>query len=324
MPNDVLKILASNRDAAIERAIQWLAIPSVSTDPAYAGDCVDAARWAADRLTETGLAADLIQTDTHPIALARSPNVPDAPTVLFYGHYDVQPPDPIDLWTTPAFQPTIRDDKIFARGAVDDKGQVSCFLESLRAWHDARGALPLNVIALIEGEEECGSGQLERFINENPDQLKADVALISDTTMWDENTPAITYALRGMLYLEIQLHGPDHDLHSGVYGGAVANPANELTKVLGQLFDQNHHVTIDGFYDDVLPQADTERDQWTLLNFDEAQWIADTGMDTPHGEAGFSTLERRWARPSLDINGLFGGYQGDGAKEEKVFDFDDF
>ena len=314
MIDDVLQSLNVNHDAALQRLVQWLSIPSVSTDPAYADDCVAAAQWAADRISACGLTAELVATDAHPIVLARSPRVDGAPTVLFYGHYDVQPPDPIDQWTTPPFEPDIRDGRIFARGAVDNKGQVSCFLESLRAWHDTRGALPLNLIVVIEGEEECGSLQLDQFIARSHDRLAADVVLISDTIMWAEGVPAITYALRGMLYLEVQLFGPDHDLHSGVYGGGVANPANELTKALGQLFDENHHVTIDGFYDDVLPISDAERRQWDALGFDEAAWAAEAGIDDVHGEAGFSTLERRWARPSCDINGLFGGYQGDGAK----------
>lgn len=231
----------------------------------------------------------------------------------------MQPPDPLEGWETPAFTPTVRDGAIYARGASDDKGQVACFLEALRAWKEAEsgadGKLPGPVTVLIEGEEERGSPSLRPYLEANREKLAADFVLISDTTMWDPQTPAITYALRGLLYFDVQLHNPNRDLHSGIFGGVLANPANRLTSILGGLFDDHHRVTLPGFYDDVMPLDDAERAEWDKLGFDEMDHcLSPVGVDTPFGEAGYTTLERRWARPSCDINGLYGGYGGAGAK----------
>ena len=315
MLSDILEHINDQQPAALQRLCDYLSIPSVSTDPAYSGDVQRCAEWTRDRLAESGLTAEVLPTAGHPVVLARTPDPkPDQPTVLFYGHYDVQPPDPLDLWTTPPFQPEIRDDKIYARGACDDKGQVSCFLEALRATHTVAGDFPINITVLIEGEEECGSDNLEPFIEQHKDRLQADIAVVSDTAMWDDGTPAITYALRGITYFDLKLHGPSRDLHSGVFGGTVPNPATQLINVLGQLLDDNHHVTVPGFYDDVIPTTPDEAAEWDNLTFSDEAWAKEAGVSELLGEQGFTTLQRRWARPSCDVNGIYGGYMGEGAK----------
>lgn len=310
--------LDRTRDDAIERARALLAIPSVSTDPAYAEHVSAAAQWCAEHLRGSGLDAEVLPTDGHPIvhATTRPEQLanPEAPRVLFYGHYDVQPPDPEEQWTHPPFTPTVRDGNLYARGASDDKGQVMSFLEALRAYHEIGEKLPGPVSVLLEGEEECGSVNLPAALERYRDRFAADVVLISDTSMWDQHTCAITYALRGLLYFDIQLHGPSRDLHSGLYGGTIANPATILTQVLGRLFDRDHRVTVPGFYDDVQPITHEERAAWARLEFDEARYLQAIGVERAFGETGYTTLERRWARPACDVNGLYGGYQGAGAK----------
>ncbi len=308
-------------DPAVDRLCALLAIPSVSTDPAYADQMRAAAAWVADHLRGSGFEPRVMDTAGHPCVTARTTDAmvadPAAPRVLFYGHYDVQPPDPLDLWTTPPFEPTVRDGRLYARGASDDKGQVMCFLEALRTYRDAGEKLPCHVTVLIEGEEECGSVNLPPFIEQHKDELAADVVVVSDTSMWDADpqrpVPAITYAMRGLVYFDVKLHGPSRDLHSGVYGGSLANPATQLVRVLGKLLDDDHRVTLPGFYDDVAPLDEAEREQWRQLGFDEAGFLGDVGA-APFGEKGYSTLERRWSRPSCDVNGLYGGYMGEGAK----------
>ena len=321
-PTDAaLKRLDAQSGAAVNRLMDLLAIPSVSTDPAY-GDAVGAAAgWVAGELDGLGMDVTISPTSGHPIVLATTkPDQAEStgPRVLFYGHYDVQPPDPIDAWDTPPFEPDVRDGAVYARGASDDKGQVCCFVEALRAWLTGPGKLPCPVTVLIEGEEECGSVHLPPFIKQHQKQLAADIAVVSDTTMWptpDGPVMAITYGLRGLLYFDLQLTNADRDLHSGMYGGIMANPANELARVLGKLFDDNHKVTVPRFYDDVLPVTDAEHRAWSELAFDEhAQCLTPVGISTPYGEADHNTLERRWARPSCDVNGLYGGYGGEGAK----------
>lgn len=315
MIDRVLSSLENGKSQSLDRLKDFVSIPSVSTDPAHADACRTAAEWVAGQLRECGLSAEIHPTPGHPVVLGRCQGgAAGTPTVLFYGHYDVQPPDPLELWKTPPFEPSVRDGRLYARGASDDKGQVCCFLEALRAWKESTGGIPLNLIVMIEGEEECGSVNLEKFIAGHLKELKSDIAVISDTAMWAPGKPAITYALRGLLYFDLKLFGPDRDLHSGVYGGTMANPATELMLVLGQLFDRNHKVTIPGFYDEVRPLAAAERARWQELNFSDTQWAASIGVSELHGEAGFSTLERRWGRPSCDVNGLYGGYMGKGAK----------
>jgi acetylornithine deacetylase/succinyl-diaminopimelate desuccinylase-like protein len=314
----VLAHIESDKPSALARMMEVLTIPSISTDPKYKAQMPIAAAWFGNLAAEAGLIPDIHPTDGHPILMAVTPesSVPKgAPRILFYGHYDVQPPDPINLWTTPAFEPTIRDGKVYARGAADDKGQVCTFLEALLAWKKTTGSVPIHVTLLLEGEEECGSANLPRFLEKHKAILsKHDVVLISDTSMWNPTTLSITYGLRGLAYFDIQLQGPARDLHSGVYGGTLANPANILTRILGRLQDDNNKVTIPGFYDDVAPLKPEERQAWEKLNFSESEFLAEVGVNQPHGEAGFSTLERRWTRPSCDINGLWSGYQGPGAK----------
>ncbi len=327
-----LAYLDAHRDQAVARLGDLLAIPSVSTDPARRGDVRAACLWCATQLQDLGLDVRIEETGDptadptadagHPALIATAPphliTNPDAPRVLFYGHYDVQPPDPLDLWTTPPFQPTLRNAAIYARGASDDKGQTLLFIEALRACLQTAGQLPCPVTLLIEGEEEIGSQHLPALVHAHRDTLAADVALISDTSMWDlpnrPPQPAVTYGLRGLVYFDIQLQGPSRDLHSGVYGGTLANPANLLTRILANLFDDQNRVTLPHFYDDVAAVTPEEHDAWQRLGFDESQFLNAVGVTQPFGEAGFSTLERRWARPSCDINGLYSGFTGQGAK----------
>lgn len=310
--------LEADEPHALERLKQLLTIPSVSTDPAYAEHVAAAAGFLDSWLRQIGLDSHVHTTAGHPIVFASNSDddLPaDAPHVLFYGHYDVQPPDPVEQWVSPPFKPQVREGALYARGASDDKGPVCSFLEAIQAWKQECGKLPVRVTLVIEGEEECGSRHLRQFLESHSKALRADVALIADTTMWDPYTVAITYGLRGLLYYEVKLHGPRRDLHSGMYGGVLANPAVMLTQVLGKLFDDQHRVTIPGFYDEVEPLTDAERESWEKLGFDEMQHcLGPIGVTKPFGEAGYSTLERKWARPACDINGLFGGYGGAGAK----------
>jgi len=317
----VIDFLKNDREAALDRLTEFLTIPSVSTDPAYASSVTEAAQWVARQLGEIGLAARVEPTDGHPVVIATADAPEDSkprPRILFYGHYDVQPPDPLELWHHPPFEPTVVDNAIVARGACDDKGQVACFIEALRGWHEVYGELPCDVVVLIEGEEECGSENLPRYVAQHADRLKADVCVVSDTAMWEtadgSYEPAICYALRGLLYFDLKLHGPSRDLHSGVYGGTLPNPATLLTRVLGNLFDDQHRVTIPGYYDDVLTLTDEEKANWQSLGFDEQSYLNGIGVAEPYGEANYTTLERRWARPACDVNGIYGGYMGEGAK----------
>jgi acetylornithine deacetylase/succinyl-diaminopimelate desuccinylase-like protein len=320
MLNQVLDYLAGDAVNRVQRLRELLTIPSVSTDMAFAAHVSHAAEWVGQTLREAGLQVTVHRTAGHPIVLAHTPEDPSMagkPRVLFYGHYDVQPADPLGQWTTPAFEPTERGGAIYARGSSDDKGQICCFFEALRAWKKTAGKPPVPVTVLIEGEEECGSIHLHPFLVEQREKLRADIVVISDTGMWD--TPggpvmAITYGLRGLQYFDVQLHHTNRDLHSGVYGGTIANPAVELTAVLGRLFDGRHRVTIPGFYDDVQPLSADERRRWEALAFQEQGYLEAVGISRTFGETGYSTLERRWARPSCDINGLYGGYGGQGAK----------
>ncbi|MEM1355796.1 MAG: dipeptidase [Planctomycetota bacterium] len=321
----VLTHLESDREHAAQRLVRFLEIPSISTDPAYATEVDRAAGWVAQYVEELGFATEVVSADGgHPVIIARSTDAMVAhradgsapPRVLFYGHYDVQPADPVELWSTPPFEPDIRDGVVYARGACDDKGQVMTFLEAIRAYHQTGQRLPCHVTLLIEGEEECGSVTLPKVLLDHANLLKADICVVSDTSMWETAegaTPAITYALRGLVYFDLKLFGPSRDLHSGVYGGTLANPATLLTRVLGRLFDEDNRVTIPGFYDAVDEVSAQERENWSKLGFDESKYLGEVGA-TPHGEAGFTTLERRWARPSCDVNGLYGGYMGEGAK----------
>ena len=326
MLQDVLQQLNTDHSAAVDRLLQFLAIPSISTDDSCKRHMTQAAEHVVEQLKAAGLSPEIQQTQGHPVVYASTtdPQVadPSAPRILFYGHYDVQPPDPVNAWTTPPFEPAVREGNVYARGARDDKGQISCFFEAVRAYHAAGVKLPCHVTVLIEGEEECGSINLPAFVQEHKQQLQADIIVISDSTMWGHGkgtkigtgVPSICYAMRGMVYFDVQLHGPNRDLHSGVYGGTLANPANVLTRVLGKLMDENERITIPGFYDDLQPLGHHEKALWDKLNFDEQTFFQSVGMSQGHGESGYSTLQRRWARPACDINGLYGGYGEEGAK----------
>ncbi len=311
-------------EAAVERLSDFLRIPSVSTDPAFNAETRRAGQWLVDDLRTMGFNAELHTTEGHPMVVAHHPGPKgaaedaNAPRILYYGHYDVQPADPIELWESGPFEPVIRPSphgrKIVARGAVDDKGQVMTFVEAFRAWHRTHGGPPVAVTVLIEGEEESGSRSLDPFLTTHRKELAADVAVVCDTGMWDVATPAITSMLRGLVYIEATLRGPSHDLHSGMYGGTLVNPCNALCEILGQLHTPDGRVAIPGFYDDVAELDAARRRDWSALDFDEAEFLGSAGMKTPFGEPGRSTLERMWSRPTCDINGIYGGYTGKGAK----------
>jgi acetylornithine deacetylase/succinyl-diaminopimelate desuccinylase-like protein len=314
----VLVKLNANRPAAVERWKELLRIPSIGTDPARAADTRRAAEWLVDNLRSIGFGATLRETPGQPMVVGHHPG-PDgagAPHVLYYGHYDVQPVEPLALWLSPPFEPTLvtteRGPRIVARGAVDDKGQVMTWLEALRAWHEVHGTPPVEVSVFLEGEEESGSPSLVPFLEAHREELRADVCVVSDTGMWDIDTPAIATMLRGLVYVELTLSGPSRDLHSGMYGGAVPNPLNVLTRVLGQLHDAEGRVRIPGFYEEVRELEEARA--WAALPFDEAEFLAGAGITMPQGEAGRSTLERVWSRPTCDINGIWGGYTGPGSK----------
>lgn len=327
----VIEKLRERREASVNRLCDWLRMASVGTDPAFDPETRKAAEWCRDQLAAAGFKAELRETGSkddpgNPIVWATNEGSPDykGPHVLFYGHYDVQPADPIDLWESGPFEPVIKPavpngpgERVVARGACDDKGQVATFLEAMRAWKDAAGGVPVKFTVLIEGEEESGSVNLEKFLEDNlADIKKCDVVLISDTGMPSVEQPAITYGMRGLAYTEVILHGPDQDLHSGLWGGRAPNPLNELTKILGRMWDENRKVTIPGFYDRVQELTSEEREQWKRLGFDPAKALKKIGLapQADIGEQGYTSIEREWARPTAEINGVTGGYQGAGAK----------
>ena len=294
---------------------ELLRFPSISTDSRHKGDVEDCARWLADKLKEMGLATEIHPTSGHPVVVAKNAHRPERRTVLIYGHYDVQPVDPLDLWKSPPFEPEVRNGMVWARGSTDNKGQHFAHIlgveETLKA-ND--GDLPVNLIFLLEGEEEIGSPNLPGFLNEHAGNLACDVVAVSDTGMVARGVPTMTYGLRGISCVEFVLRGPATDLHSGVYGGAVANPAMVAAQMAASLHDADGRITIKGFYDKVQPLADWEREQWAKVADGEASTQAETGVPALFGEKGYSSLERRWARPTAEINGIGGGYQGEGSK----------
>lgn len=307
--------LATHRREHLEKLLELLRFPSIANVSDDPDPCELAADWLARHLETLGFEARVVPTPGKPNVLASAHVRDDAPTLLFYGHYDVQPPDPLDQWQSPPFEPAVRDECVYARGANDDKGQLLTHLMAVEAWQRAGGGLPVNVKFFLEGEEEIGSPNVEAFIADHARDLAADAIVISDSEFFAEDTPSITYALRGVTYLGLTLKGPSHDLHSGLNGGAVANPINALARMVADMHDADGRVTIPGFYDDVLELTDAERDQWNKLPFDEDAYAASCGVRVlGGGEKGFTTLERRWSRPTLDCNGIFGGYTGQGAK----------
>ncbi len=301
---------------ALDRLMSLLRIPSISTDPAFKSDCAVAADWLVAESNELGFDASSRPTPGHPMVVAHSPG--DGRHLLFYGHYDVQPVDPLSLWHRDPFDPVIEDTPkgrvIRGRGAADDKGQLMTFVEACRAWKAVHGALPGKLTLFLEGEEESGSPSLIPFMKENAAELKADIALICDTGLFDHDTPAITTMLRGLLGEEVTITGPAMDLHSGGYGGAAINPIRVLARIIASLHDDQGRVTVPGFYDGVPELSNAQRAQWEDLGFDDKAFLGDVGLSVPAGESGRSVLEMLWSRPTCEVNGITGGYTGDGFK----------
>lgn len=315
--NDVFARLERGRDRAVAELCDFLRIPSISTDPAYDQEVDRAADWLLARFAEAGLATEKIATDHHPLVYAEWTGAgPGKPTVLVYGHYDVQPPDPLDLWRNPPFEPTIEEGRLVARGATDDKGQSYAHVVAVAAMLAERGKLPVNVKFLIEGEEESGGESIDAYVRaDGGKKLACDCVLVSDTSMWAPGVPALTYGLKGLAYFEIRVQGPNRDLHSGVFGGGVENPANALATIVASLRDpKTGRILVDGFYDDVRPLADWEREEFAALGWNEEETRADLAVPALTGEQGYTYVERTWARPTCDVNGLWSGYQGKGAK----------
>ncbi|MGC5778572.1 M20/M25/M40 family metallo-hydrolase [Methylobacterium sp. NFXW15] len=314
----ILNDIDADLDNALERLFAFLRIPSISTDPAYAGQCREAAAWLAQDLTALGFATSVEETSLHPVVLAHKPK-PGAPHVLFYGHYDVQPVDPLDLWTHPPFEPRISDDgrggkKIVARGASDDKGQVMTFVEACRAHLAMNGELPCGVTILIEGAEESGSQGLPEWVTQNKDRLGCDVVLVCDTGMWDPKTPQITSSLRGLCYFEVKVTCADRDLHSGFFGGAARNPIHVLSRIVADLHDADGKVTIPGFYEGVHERPAEVIEQWRGLGMTPETLLGPIGLKEPAGEKGRLPLELVQSRPACDVNGIWGGYTAEGTK----------
>jgi acetylornithine deacetylase/succinyl-diaminopimelate desuccinylase-like protein len=309
----VLDYMDSNRDRFMDELFEFLRIPSVSASSEHKADTRRAAEWLMDRMKDAGLDVSLHDTPGHPIVLGEWRRAEGAPTVLIYGHYDVQPPEPLELWTTPAFEPTIRDGRIYARGSVDDKGQLYLHVKAIEAHLKANGTLPVNVVLIAEGEEEVGSENLMPFVEKHADRLKADAIVISDSGMFAEGMPTIGASLRGLAYFEIRVRAARGDLHSGSYGGAVANPATALARIIASFHDENGHIQVPGFYDDVRT-APEFLEQIRSLPFEDQTLVDETGVPELFGEKGFTTLERLWVRPTCEVNGLLSGYTGEGAK----------
>ena len=318
MIDKVLGDIDADLDSSLQRLFDWLRIPSISTDPAYAADCRRAAEWIRGDLDAIGFDASVRETSFHPVVVGHLPK-PGAPHVLFYGHYDVQPVDPLDLWETPPFEPAMVNagegrKLIRARGACDDKGQVMTFLEACRAWKATEGGLPVGVTVLIEGAEESGSRGLPEWLRANKDELKADFALVCDTGMWDRDTPQITTSLRGIISREVVVTAADRDLHSGSYGGAARNPIHVVARIVADLHDETGRVTLPGFYDGVNETPPDILDQWRALELTPEAYLGPIGLAEPAGERGRMVIEQIQSRPTCDANGIVGGYTGEGGK----------
>jgi acetylornithine deacetylase/succinyl-diaminopimelate desuccinylase-like protein len=311
----VTRYLEEHRDRFVEDLKACLRIPSVSAKSEHRDDCRRCADFLTGELRKVGMTrAETVSTAGHPVVYGEWLGAPGKPTTLLYGHYDVQPPEPLELWRTPPFDPVVQDGKLFARGAVDDKGQVYMHLKAIEAHMKVNGALPVNLKVVLEGEEEVGSEHLASFLHEQRKRLDADVIVVSDTAMLGPDQPALTYGLRGMLYTQIEVTGPSHDLHSGHFGGAVQNPANALAVIIAGLKDAQGRIAVPGFYDAVRPLTEAERAMMKTLPFDEQAYLAEAGAPQPFGETGFSTYERMTSRPTLDVNGMWSGYTGEGSK----------
>ena len=312
---NLIEYIEHHREHHLQELKEFLRIPSVSTKSEHKDDIEKAARWVADKLRAAGMQkVEIHPTKMHPIVYAESEHLPGKPTILMYGHYDVQPAEPLNLWTSPAFEPTVRNGNLFGRGTADDKGQVHIHIKALEAIFKTEGKLPLNVKVMIEGEEEIGSVNLWDFVAKNRQRLKADALVVSDTSMLAKGVPSITYGLRGLNYYEVEVIGPAQDLHSGVFGGAVPNPLTILSEMIAKLHDKNFHVTVPGFYDDVLEVSREERKALNSLPWKEKEFRKTVGAPELCGEKGFSIVERTWTRPTLEPNGIWGGYMGEGSK----------
>lgn len=310
-PSEYLK---KTQDQRMKDLFTFLKFPSVSAQPGHKKDLEACAKWLADHMKKIGFKTKIHPTGGHPLVYGEYMVDKKLPTVLYYGHYDVQPPEPFELWKSGPFEPVIRSGYIVARGSADDKGQVFAHLKGLEAVIKATGTLPLNVKFMIEGEEEIASENLPKFMKKNKKMLAADICVVSDTAMFDKKTPAVTFGLRGLAFVEVFVHGPNRDVHSGSYGGAIANPVNQLCKLIGQLHDKDNKIAIPGFYKDVKPLSKWERAEFKKLPYSEKEYLKSAGVPATHGEKGYTTYERAGARPTLDVNGITGGYQGDGAK----------
>ncbi len=311
---EIRKYVSDNKQRFLDELFELLRFPSVSADPKYKGDVLKTADYVAEKLKAAGAEnVEICPTAGYPIVYGEKIIDKSLPTVLVYGHYDVQPADPLELWKTPPFEPTIRDEKIYARGACDDKGQFYMHVKAFELMMKTN-TLPCNIKFMIEGEEEVGSANLGIFVGQNKERLKADVVLISDTSMISLEHPSLETGLRGLSYVEVEVTGPNRDLHSGVYGGAVANPATILAKLIASMHDDNNHITIPGFYDDVVELSTNERENLNKAPYDEAEYKKDLEVGDLWGEKGYSTLERTGTRPTLEVNGIWGGYIGEGAK----------
>ncbi len=309
------EIIEGRREQHLAELFEFLRIPSISAKSEHKPDIERAAQWVAEHLRSAGFhTVEIVPTDLHPLVYAESLEAPGKPTVLFYGHYDVQPAEPLDLWTSPAFEPEARDGNIYGRGTADDKGQVHIHLKALQALHEAAGKFPVNIKVLIEGEEEVGSVSLWDYVQAHKQKLKADALIVSDTAMLGKGVPSITYGLRGLNYYQLEITGPARDLHSGVYGGAVPNPLTVLTELFAKLHDKKFRVAVPGFYDDVDKVSATERKALNTLPWKKKDFERAVGARGYFGEHGFTTVERLWIRPTLEPNGIWGGYQGEGAK----------
>src|SRR5579859_6432646 len=312
---NLVEWIDSSRDQHLAELYEFLRIPSISAKSEHKLDIERGARWVADHLRAAGFkTVEIVPTNLHPLVYAESLEAPGQPTILFYGHYDVQPPEPLDLWTSPAFEPTVRNGNLFGRGTADDKGQVHIHLKAFESLQKVNGRLPINVKVLIEGEEEVGSVSLWDYVQKNKAKLKADALVVSDTSMLGKGVPSITYGLRGLNYYQIELTGPERDLHSGVYGGAVPNPLTILTELFAKLHDKSFHVTVPGFYDKVAKLSKAERKALNGLPWNKKAYQTAVGAPAYCGEKSFSVVEQLWTRPTLELNGIWGGYTGEGAK----------
>ena len=312
---NLAEFIESSRDQHLAELHEFLRIPTISAKSEHKPDIERGARWVADHLRTAGFkTVEIVPSSLHPIVYAESLEAPGKPTVLFYGHYDVQPPEPLELWTSPPFEPTVRNGNLFGRGTADDKGQVHIHLKALESLHKLHGKFPINIKVLIEGEEEVGSVSLWNYVQANKERLKADALLVSDTSMLAKGVPSITYGLRGLNYYQLELTGPMRDLHSGVYGGAVPNPLTILTELFAKLHDKNFRVTIPGFYDSVAKISAAERKALNALPWKKGDFARAVGAPGYDGEKGFTIVERLWVRPTLELNGIWGGYIGEGAK----------